>query len=175
MTPQLVRSYRPEQDRHLSEDQFGDLLTIPPEAAEDNAHLRACGKCAAEFAAIRESLGLFREASHAHAEAELRRLPRMTQPSHRLITPAPQPAWWLVAAVMLLTALFPAQIHRMRDQNSAVDTSTVATAGSSQSDESLLDDVDRETSASLPDSMRRLADPSISSNSTTPLTPQRKD
>jgi hypothetical protein len=178
ITRQFARSYRAEEDMHLREDQFGDLLTMPAAAAEEHPHLRACEQCAAEFAAVRESLGLFREASHAHAEAELRRLPQMAHPSNRLISPARQPAWWLLAAAILLAAVFPAQMHRLRTAHTAADAGAIATASSSQSDEALLDDVDRESSASLPDSMQTLADPSdpsASSDSSTTITTQRKD
>jgi anti-sigma factor RsiW len=176
MTPQLVPSHNAAESRHLSEDQFGDLLVRSSANTQAGQHLAACDRCAAELAAMRESLVLFRDASRAHADNELRRLPEMTLPSRRLASTAPGPAWWLTAAAMLLTVLSPMEMQRMRGFHSYAVASSAAPAGDSgQSDEALLDDVDREASASVPSPMQALADPSASLETSTPLATQRKD
>jgi hypothetical protein len=177
MTPQLVLSHTASKDLHLSEAQFGDLLTLAPSEADADAHLLACAECAAELAAIRGSLTLFRDASRAHADSELRCLPEMTQPSRRLVSPVQEPGWWLAAAAILLTALLPMQIQRLRLLHTATAVSgEIATTSSAQSDEALLDEVDREASAALPSPMQALANPSTTPlEASTSIATQRKD
>lgn len=176
MTPQLVLSRTAPQDSHsgahLNEDQFGDLLALSPADATPE-HLLACDACAAEVAAIRESLAVFRDASRAYADNELRRMPQMALPSRRLISPAMQPAWWLAAAATLLVALSPMQMQRMRTiHQTAQVAGSSSTANAEQSDEALLDDVDREASASVPSPMQALASPSTALDASTPLATQ---
>jgi anti-sigma factor RsiW len=161
---------------HLSEDQFGELLAGSSTSA--NPHLLTCDQCSAELASVRESLSLFRDATRSYADNELRSLPQMTLPSRRFVSPALQPAWWLAAATLMLAALSPIQMQRQHAYHAnaliAGAATTTATA-STQSDEALLEDIDRETSASLPASMQALADPSTSLDPSTPLAVQRKD
>jgi anti-sigma factor RsiW len=176
MTPQLVLSHNVMQNGHLSEDQFGKLLADSSEEAQSNPHLLACEQCAAEFAAIRESISLFRDASRTYADNELRRLPQLTLPSRRLISPALQPAWFLAAAAFMLTALLPLQMRHLQTFHSAaVALNSPASGTSTESDEALLEEIDRESSASVPSPMQALANPSTSLDSSTSLATPRKD
>jgi hypothetical protein len=159
MTPHLTPG------AHLTAEQLDSLLapsaTVaaaapagPLAPAED--HLLACPQCAAELARLRDSLTLFRDATTAHADQLLRRIPRVTLPS-RSYRPALESAYWVTAAAMGLAVLLPIKALR---QPSPQPASTAAVADSqSQSDAALLDDVDRAISASVPASMQALDDP----------------
>jgi hypothetical protein len=176
MTPQLVRSHNTIEVGHLSEDQFGELLARSDAEVQSNSHLLTCDQCAAEFATIRQSLSLFRDASRAYADNELRHLPQVTLPTPGLISPALQPAWFLAAAALMLTALLPMQMRHLQNLHpAAVAASPSAPVISTESDEALLEDVDRESSASIPSPMQALANPSTSLDPSTPLATQRKD
>ncbi len=190
MTPQLVPQARTaDGEAHLTGEQFGELLArftedAGPEPTLAEAHLQACEACSAELASLREAIVLFREASDAYAEQELRGIPRWRLPNRRVFSHTLVPAYWLVAAAMFLTALFPLQVmrrHAQRTPPTVAETATVSNAASTaQSDEALLEDVNRDISATVPSSMQELDDPtedasavnSESSNATTNL---RKD
>ncbi len=62
---------------HLSEEQFGDLLTEGSAArqvdARTAAHLAACSLCREELSGLRASLGLYRDTVSAFAAAEAER------------------------------------------------------------------------------------------------------
>lgn len=162
---------------HLSDQQFCELLALSAADAEAHPHLRGCSECAAELSTMRRSLGMFRDASRAYADDELRRLPQIALPSRgMMILPAMRPAWWLTAAALMFAALAPMQMQRTRvSHDSAAMTVGVATVSDTQSDEALLEDVDREASASLPSSMQALANPSTSIDVPTSAATQRKD
>ncbi len=165
---------------HLTDEQFGALLARwPPqgagaELALAEAHLLGCAACAAELARLRESIALFREASSAYADAELRRIPRWIPPDRRVLSHTMAPAYWVAAAAMLLTAVLPLQVLRRHAvaPRAAVAASAAAsvamgdTASAAQSDEALLDDVNREISATLPAPMQALADTTAAATAT---------
>jgi hypothetical protein len=132
-----------------------------------HAHLLLCPACAAELAHLRDSLSLFRQASAAHADRELRSLPPISIPNRGLLFPALQPAHWVAVAATLLVALLPLQSFRARPMQSATAAVSLADSTQSQSDAALLDDVDREASASVPAPMQALADPTQSGDTDT--------
>jgi hypothetical protein len=133
----------------------------PSPLAAAQAHLLLCPACAAELANLRHSLSLFRQASTVHAGRELNNLAPLSLPNRSLLFPALQPAHWFAVAATLLVALLPLQTLRPHAmQSAAAITSDSAPSPSElQSDAALLDDVDREASASVPTSMQALADP----------------
>ncbi len=123
MTPELAlqsdtTARRPMGEGHLTEEQFGELIAASARTAAETspaeAHLRSCEQCAAEIAGLRECLSLFREASTAYADSELRRMPRIVLPARRLLLfPVLEPAYWVAAAAIFLAALLPMQtLHR---------------------------------------------------------------
>ena len=150
---------------HLTSDQFGELVVRSGPSAIDaadasvvlaEAHLLGCEQCAAELAGLRQSLTLFREATSAYSENEVRRLPRFVVPAR----PSLEPAYWVAAAAMFLAAFMPLQVlreHAVRQASPAVASSVPDRFA--ESDEALLADVDREVSASVPTTMQALADP----------------
>lgn len=175
MTPQMAADDRIAHElqpngsqlmgAHLTSEQFGELVAWSGPDASDaadasmalaEAHLLHCERCAAELAGLRQSLTLFREASSAYAESEVRRLPRFVVPAR----PSLEPAYWVAAAAMFLAAFMPLQVlreHAVRQASPTVASSVPDRFA--ESDEALLDDVDREVSASVPTTMQALADP----------------
>jgi hypothetical protein len=158
---------------HLTEEQFGELIAASAKTAYDaspaETHLRCCEQCAAELATLRECLSLFREASTAYAESELRRMPQVNLGSRRrLLFPVFGPAYWMTAAAAIfLAALVPMQTLRRHATQPApaVAVSASSTTAASESDEALLEDVNREESASVPAAMQALEDPTGSTTS----------
>ncbi len=191
MTPQLrtqpgLADSAPGES-HLTGEQFGELMAGTTEAAggestSAEAHLKACEQCAAELASMKEAIALFREASNAYANEELRRRPRWVLPERRSFSRSLVPAYWVAAAAMFLTALLPLQVlrrHSAQPQATAAVASSTP-ASSAQSDEALLEDVNSEISATVPTSMQALADPSddetaVNSETSVPTSNQRKD
>lgn len=182
MTPQLTSQSHIASSghTHLTEDQFGELLADVTPAAESNsspveAHLLLCAQCASELATLRESLVLFRHATSDYADNQLHRIPRITLPSRRVVSPILEPAWLVAAAAIVLLAILPMQISR-RHPLQPLNPSAAAVANyPSQSDEALLEEVDRDTSAAVPAPMQALADPTTSLSTPTQSSAQRKD
>lgn len=175
MTPQLTlvprRATGSSGTAHLTEDQFGELLSQPARTdgaalTSAEAHLLACDQCAAELTGLRESLSLFREASNNYADHELRRLPPISLPARSVFSPALTPMYWATAAALFLAAILPMQSLRQHTLQSAPTVAVAVSESASQSDEALLADIDRDTSASVPSPMQALADPTASTSST---------
>ena len=176
-------------ETHLTGEQFGELMggtteTASAELAQAEAHLLVCEQCAAEFASLREAISLFREASNAYADKELRSRPRWILPARRSHSQSLIPAYWVAAAAMFLTALLPLQMmrrHTLAPPAAGVSSVAVSNAASdTQSDEALLEDVNSEISASVPTSMQALADPTadastVNNETSVPTTDQKKD
>jgi hypothetical protein len=176
MTPQLNFHL---SSPHLTEDQFGELLagTSGPALESAKAHLLACDQCSTELAGLRDSVSLFRQASNAYADHELRRMPPVSLPARGILSPALTPTYWLAAAALFLAAMLPMQSLRQHAFR-AVPAVSSGAESASQSDEALLEDVDSYTSASVPAPMQALADPNLSSTgitATTQNSDQRKD
>ena len=178
MTPQLalkpgIIALPDPSQIHLTEEQFGELIVASASSTDTSvthaeAHMRCCEQCAAELASLRESLCLFREASIAHANDELRRMPQVSLPARRpLFFPALGPAYLATAAAAIfLAALLPTQVLRQRAPHPASATAASVANAPAESDEALLEDVDSEVSASVPAPMQALADPAAGVAST---------
>ena len=176
-------------ESHLTGEQFGELMAGTTEAAGGElalaeAHLLVCEQCAMELASLREAICFFREASNAYADEELRQRPRWILPARSSFSRSLAPAYWVAAAAMLLTALFPLQVMRRHSvAPAAASVSSVAASAAgrdTQSDEALLADVNSEISASVPTSMQTLADPNndgtaVNSENSVATSNQRKD
>jgi len=174
---------------HLTEQQFGDLLARSSGSSDPDpdpidpaaeAHLRTCEQCAAELAGLLESISLFRQATGAYADRQLRLQPRWRIPLHRHVV---QPAYFAAAAILLISVV-PMQIARRHPLQPkpavAAGASAVVAAhnqATAESDDALLEDVNSEISASVPTPMQALdvpiaTDPSAESVQTST---QRKD
>ncbi len=170
-----LRPHSQPGEPHLTAEQFDQLLSRsarPTGAAEltsAEAHLIVCEQCAAELASLRESIFLFRQASTAYADRQLRLQPRwrIPLPSHVL-----QPAYFAAAAILLISVI-PMQVaHRRTLLHHPVASAVAPTAVSlgnrartAESDNALLEDVYSEVSASVPTPMQALADPTASTGS----------
>jgi hypothetical protein len=172
MTPQLAT--------HLTEDQFGELLSRSKDSpsAPAEAHVLACEQCASELASLRESLSLFRQASNTYADKELRRLPPISLPTRR--SPAMEPAYWAATAALVLAAFLPMQMMHRQSLQAAPAVAITVAVRPAQTDEALLEDVNQAISASVPTPMQSLADPtadvaSVDIDSSIPTSTQRKD
>jgi len=146
---------------HLTPAQL-DALLSPNASARDaaaaEAHLLLCPACAAELDHLRDSISLFRQASSNHASRELNNLQPLSLPTRSLLFPALQPVHWFAVATTLLIALLPLQTFRPRPAQ-FTPAESYSVADTTESDAALLDDVDREASASVPTSLQALADP----------------
>ena len=155
----------PQTNNHLTEEQFGDLLSgsgPTPETALAEAHFLACAQCAAELDSLRASLSLFRQATVVYADNHLRPL---SQEPIRIRPAAFQSAYWATAAAaLLLAAILPLQrLHR----HSPPPASTIARVADrpTESDEALLESVNTEITESVPTPMKALADPTAHTTS----------
>jgi anti-sigma factor RsiW len=194
MTPQPPMQFdivdsTPVGDLHLTEQQFGDLLARSagsPDPGSDvdpvaEAHLRTCEQCAAELAGLLESISLFRQATGAYADRQLRLQPRWRIPLHRHLV---QPAYFAAAAILLISVV-PMQMARRHPPQPKPAVASGASAvvaaysqATAESDDALLEDVNSEISASVPTPMQALdvpvasTDPTVESVQTST---QRKD
>jgi hypothetical protein len=182
-------------DLHLTDDQMSELLDPATALATGSAHLEAaeahlptCAACSAELASLREALSLFQQASIAHADQEFARLPSQDtadrpayslRPAHR---PYSQTLFWLAASAVLVAGILPLQMRWQRNPSTPPAT-TSAPAHTTESDEALLEDINRELSTSVPAPMQALADPTgtasadtqTSIQTSTQTSTQRKD
>lgn len=167
---------------HLNEQQFAEMLLAsrrelsePPGGSELDAllaHISECSGCAAELARMRDSLALFREASTAYADAHMNRLPAWQPPARRAFVL--QPAYWAAAAAAVFLATFvPLQMANRHPVQPPLQTpaNVAPQQAAAETDEALLEDVNRELSESVPAPMAALADPTgtptkVSQNST---------
>jgi hypothetical protein len=185
MTPLNLQLNHLTSDLHLTSDQMSDLLACPSSVLEApssgdsaSAHLLVCAACAAEFASLREAISLFQEASVAHADREFDRLQTLARPAFPVL-PAhrayPQTLFWVAASVVLIAGILPLEMRWQRSLSTtaAASESSAAAAGAiakvAESDEALLEDVDRELSASVPAPMQALADPTGEDSAKPPM------
>ena len=192
MTPQLHDQHL-TSDLHLTSDQMSDLLAcaLSPRgqnacgdldidaaaAACAEAHLLTCTACAAEFASLREAFDLFREASTAYADQELARM-QVSRPAFPPV-PAnraiPQGLVWLAASVILVAGVLPLELRWQRPEAAPISVATTASAHTAESDEALLEDINRELSASVPAPMQALVDPTGDSDSAQAIEPDSQN
>lgn len=170
MTPQPIS----QSGAHLTEEQFGELLSAScAGTSPGEAHLDTCAQCAAEFAQLRDSLSLFRQATTSYASDQL----RPTALPARALSPTSERVWWTAAAALVLAAILPMQALRQHTQRPAASTASVQAAvkDTSAADQALLEDISSVTSASVPTPMQALADPISANPSSTQTSTQRKD
>lgn len=162
---------------HLTELQIAELIAASAreleqaaegsELASANLHAAECPQCGAEVAALRQSLALFREATAAYAGAHHSGIPAWQPPVRGFSLGSRfQPAYWTAAAAAaLLAIILPLQMALRHSQPPSAQQ-PVAVASShppSDSDQVLLDEVNRELSESVPSPLDALADPANSS------------
>jgi hypothetical protein len=147
-------------NEHLTPAQIDALLIgdTNPEAAQ---HLAACPTCTAEFAATRSSLAHLSEALTCMAQQE--RFRRNTQATilNFRATPTGRPVrrmtFALAATIALAAAILPFT-HMAAPP--ATKAPVAAPTSTVQSDEALLNEIDQQLSASVPQALAPLEDPS---------------
>ena len=167
-----------ESDRHLTAEQFGGFVErgTSGDGSREERHLQECQQCREELNSMREALALFRESAAAFAEREFaRKRPvsaRTLVAARRGFSPG---LAWAAAGLLVIAAALPVELARYARQSPEVTHTTGSAAPTHESDEALLEDINREVSASVPASMQALEDPTasasgMSSDAQTPTT-----
>jgi hypothetical protein len=132
---------------HLSSEQLDGVLNGG--ASQDaSQHLGGCVQCAGELAALRAAFGDLRDVTTAVAEHH-RRLAVAT-PVRRI----PRMVWGLAAAALFVGIATPVAVHR---RTTSVVGEKVPQVVATMSDEALLNSVQNDLSASVPESLLPLA------------------
>jgi hypothetical protein len=165
-----LQPLQPSSPLHLTSDQMSDLLAAPAETdlRAAQAHLRTCVPCAAEFASLREALSLFQETSIAHADREFGRLRYQHRTTYSMLSahrPHSKTLFWVAACAIVMAGILPLELRWQRTVSAPPAVVGVASAHTPESDEALLDDINREISVSVPASMQALANPTGSTDS----------
>lgn len=149
-------------ETHLTVEQFGELVegantTLTRLALK---HLAECLQCREELDSTRKALVLFRESTAAFAQKELSRAPRVQAirifPAQRRFSAG---LAWAAAGLLVLAAALPVELQRHTRQPAGVSHVAAPAGRAGESDEALLDDINREVSASVPAPMQALEDP----------------
>jgi anti-sigma factor RsiW len=165
---------------HLNDEQIAELLAASPRglAADSSltgiqAHASDCPECSAEIARMKDSLALFREVSTAFADAHLKHVPAWKTPSRRLVML--EPVYWFAAAAALALAAFIPLHTAIRNPAQPMIQVPVAVAkhATAETDDALLQDVNRDLSESVPTPMEALADPTGSAPQSSQKSTQR--
>ena len=172
---------------HLTHQQLCDLVIASPldpeEAASDavHSHLHSCYTCMAELTTLTSTLDQFHTVVHTIAEREFTSRPRSNTTllaNHRPAFRWMQPLSFALAAALLVAVALPFTLSRhVAPAPQTTATSSVPAvktpAPNTLSDEALLEGVDQDLSASIPDSMQPLADPTATAATTTSTSTQR--
>jgi len=155
-------------DRHLTDAQMFGLLDEPDRAdATTRLHLVACPNCQTELRTLRASLTNFRAAATSLASAETPALA-----STRVAAPASPSRFrrqvWATSlaavAVLAIAAPFVHPVHKTPAIQAAPGNSPVQPNPAAESDDALLDGIQRDLSTSIPPSLEPLAVPAQSSS-----------
>lgn len=165
---------------HLTHKQLCDLVIaspLAPETAADDAvhsHLHSCYTCMAELTALTGTLDQFHTVAQTIAEREFDTQPRAKFSALAARKPAVlwmQPLSFALAAALLVAVALPLTLTQhhpaMAPQQAHTTAPVAAPAANAISDEALLEGVDQDLSASVPDSMQPLADPTATAATTT--------
>ena len=131
---------------HLNSEQLERVLAGRP-SYEVSQHLGKCARCVEDVASMRVVLGDFRSAAAGSAEYHQ----NFAEPVAAVRVPSTA---WVLASVVLFAAI--AAPFAVRHQE-PVPSVVVARAPDAISDEALLDNVQNDLSASVPESLLPLA------------------
>jgi hypothetical protein len=165
---------------HLTHKQLCDLVIaspLDPEAAADDTvhtHLHSCYTCMAELTALTGTLDQFQTVAHTVTGREFNVQPRAKisllaarKPAFRWM----QPLSFALAIALLVAVALPFTLTQhhpaIAPQQAHIMAPVAAPAANAISDEALLEGVDQDLSASIPDSMQPLADPTATAATTT--------
>jgi hypothetical protein len=169
---------------HLSHEQLCDLVLASPahipetgsdaaEAAQE--HLRDCLQCTAELQTLCASLSLFRSATLSYARQEYAR----SSVNKASIAPSPRyfshVLYWAAAAALSVAVILPMSLHRQHSPSPQPSVTAAASPQTTESDEALLEGIDKDLSADIPSPMRPLADPTAGAATAQSTSDQRKN
>jgi len=159
-------------DRHLTDAQMFGLLDAPDDTdASTRLHLVGCPSCQSEFSTLRSSLTNFRAAATNFASAEAPAL-ASNRVARSIARARPsrfrRHAWATsIAAATVLLAISVPFVHPGHKPPAAQKSPVTSTADVNspvESDDALLDGIQRDLSTSIPPSLEPLAVPSTSSS-----------
>ena len=160
---------------HLTDEQMYDLidpkLNQAPNA-DSHLHLLDCADCSAELSSLRASVVNFRAAATNLAAAESPALASRSM-SSSLRTHTSRPRIW-AASLAMATVLLAVSVSVIHPRATPPKTDGVAAAvapqvvpATAESDEALLDGIQRDLSTPIPPSLEPLAVPAASSDIST--------
>jgi hypothetical protein len=176
---------------HLTHEQLCDLLLATEAAVQDDAyeahrqHLADCLICTSDLDLLRTSVTAFRAASNAVADRALARR-RLEAPVSALSDArrprSISPTFFWAATALLFAAVLPLGLYH-RNLNPFLKPHVAAPASthstipthSVESDEALLEGINRDLSAAIPSPMQPLAGPAGGTASAQPDSVQRKN
>lgn len=143
---------------HLNSEQLERVLAGRP-SYEVSQHLGKCARCVEDVASMREVLGNFRSATTVSAEHH-RQMAVPLVPSR-----VPTAAWVMASVVLFAGIATPFAVRRQPVPPVVVGVSPQTSA--TISDEALLNSVQNDLSASVPESLLPLADTSTNAVNST--------
>ena len=146
---------------HLTDEQMYDLLDPAANTAAEQ-HLKSCAACQHEVASLRESLTNFRGAATNFAAIAGPRIPPVAARSTSFFGPKLWAASFATATAVL--ALSISMLHPIHNNTATAGVQTVVTT---ESDDALLDGIQKDLSTSIPPSLEPLAVPAASGETST--------
>ena len=151
---------------HVTDEQMYELLQ--PNASE-LPHLQICPECQAEVSILRQSVANFRSAATGFAAVEaLKHPPLAARGSSWFFGPKVWAASFATAAAVLavsISMLHP--VHNSTGTQPSRSGSAPQAALTTESDDALLEGIQRDLSTSIPPSLEPLAVPAASSGTST--------
>ena len=132
---------------HLSERQIL-AWQFNEQTADDRRHVTECDQCRAEVVGLDKALAAYRASVHGWSGAHQARARRWATPS-RWQMARRTTLQWATAAAVALAVVAPVYTHRVMEERNAQRA---------QADQALLEQVDREVSQTVPDTMEPLTD-----------------
>ena len=147
-------------DRHLTDEQMSGLLDQPKAAgATLRLHLQSCPDCRLELASLRESLSNFRLAATS-LSAQTPGLAARSETPRRMSFHLHRHAWAATFASVVVLLGVSVSIIGSSHVSPAVNAPVTSVAQSdpvTESDEALLDGIQRDLQTSIPPSLEPLA------------------
>lgn len=154
--------------KHLTSEQLDSLLRSK-DNEETKLHLAQCPLCAEEYNALREVLQDLRNASQSLATDQLHH-----KPLPSIMPQRPRIALWaMAAAAIAMLAAIPSLHHGVQQTPSPSAPIAAMKHANPAEDEALLNSIESDLSANVPDAMEPLA--TSSQETTTAVSTTRKN
>lgn len=147
---------------HLTSEQMERMLH-DPQAKANSLHLQVCPECVAELDELATTFSELRNTSTQHAITERKRAIVTPTASRRSLSAW---AYALAAAILFTAGILPLALHHNSDAREQAKTPR-SVVHQPISDEALLNSIQSDLSASVPEAMEPLATTTNSSNANT--------